>query len=619
MCGLGGILRFDNQPVERAALEAMQRALACRGPDGSGIFAEGPVGLVHTRLAVIDRAGGAQPMTDGPLTVVFNGEIYNHRKLRRKLSDAGANFTTDHSDTEVLLHGYRRWGERLQEKLSGMYAFVIWDAEQKEMFLIRDAVGKKPLYIWHDDSRIVFASTVAAVQAGIASCSGRKLNLDRDALRQYLSFGYTESFTLSEGIRELAPLQWLRLGTNRNDTPRLSAGARRTPAGENEFVTLIEQAVETRLEADVPLGCFLSGGIDSSLIAAIAQKQLASRGQHLRTFSVSMPEAAYDEGPWAQRVADHIGAEHRVLRAEPNVESDLQLLIDTMGEPLADSSILPTYWLSKAARQHVTVALSGDGGDEMFGGYERYVALRLLAKHGWWISKAPASRLGGEQKSHSARLRRLIEAARYDNEAMRYFSMVRLFDDEQLKAIGMRPLTWPHDLSLCPQRDDLTDPADRARWWDLHHYLHADLMRKVDRASMAVALEVRSPLLDRQVVEAALATPMKTLMPGRKTKAMLRKIARRYLPVDVCKRRKMGFAVPIGQWFSGPLKPMLANWLLDAPHLESISIKRGPIEAMITEHEQSRRDHTHRLFALLSLSMWLHRRADESSSPSGRG
>lgn len=608
MCGIGGILQFDDQPAQRARLEAMQRALGCRGPDQSGIFTQGAVGLVHTRLAVLDRAGGAQPMTDGELTVVFNGEIYNHRKLRRTLTDAGAIFTSDHSDTEALLHGYRLWAERLPEKLSGMYAFVIWDAEQKEMFLVRDDVGKKPLYFWHDDTRLVFGSTVAAVQAGIAP-GNRKLNIDRDALRQYLSFGYTEGFSLSEGIRELAPFQWLRLSPHRNDTPGPPTGARSTPAGENEFVTLIEQAVETRLEADVPLGCFLSGGIDSSLIAAIAQKQLAGRGDRLRTFSVSMPEAAYDEGPWAKKVADHIGAEHRVLRAEPHVEDDLKRLIDTMGEPLADSSILPTYWLSKAAREHVTVALSGDGGDEMFGGYERYVALRLLARHGWWIRKAPAARLGGEQKSHSARLRRLIEAARYDNEALRYFSMVRLFDDAQLKAIGMRPLTWPRDLSLSPQRDDLDDPADRARWWDLHHYLHADLMRKVDRASMAVALEVRSPLLDRAVMEAALATPLKTLMPGRKTKAMLRKIAGRYLPADVCRRKKMGFAVPIGRWFSGPLKSMLTGWLLDQPHLEAIGFERGPIQAMIDEHVRGRRDHTHRLFALLSLSMWLDTRA----------
>jgi len=603
MCGFAGILRFDGQPVARDRLIAMREPLMRRGPDETGLFTDGPVGLVHTRLSVLDPAGGAQPMTDRKLTVVFNGEIYNHHALRDELTAGGATFTSDHSDTEVLLHGYRAWDCRLPEHLSGMYALTIWDAEAGELFLVRDDVGKKPLYFWHDDRQIVFGSTVAAVRAGV----DKSLDIDRDALRQYLSFGYTENFTLLEGVRELAPFQWLRISPHRNDKPADTPGARSQPADEDEFVELIERAVAARLEADVPLGCFLSGGIDSSLIAAIAQRQLAERGRTLKTFSVSMPAGSYDESAWARKVADHLGTEHRVLTAEPSVEDDLKDLIETMGEPLADSSILPTYWLSKAARQHVTVALSGDGGDEMFGGYERYRALRLLQKHGGWIAKLPIGLLGGEQKSRPAKLRRLIEAARCDSEAERYFSIVRLFSDAQLNRLGLDTAVL-EDAHLVSERSDLTDPADRARWWDLHHYLPGDLMRKVDRASMAVALEVRSPLLDRQVMEAALATPMKTHMPGRQTKALLRRIARRYLPADVCQRKKMGFAVPIGQWFKDDLRDMLRRWLLDAPHLSTLDLNRGAIEALIREHEAGRLDHTHRLFALLCLSMWVESR-----------
>ncbi|MBI1368944.1 MAG: asparagine synthase (glutamine-hydrolyzing) [Planctomycetes bacterium] len=598
MCGIGGILRFDDEPVDRRRLEAMRSVLHCRGPDESNIAIDDRCGLVHTRLSILDIAGGHQPMSIDGLRVVFNGEIYNHRALRAELTDAGCHFKTDHSDTEVLLHGYRQWGESLPSRLRGMYAFVLWDGE--EMLLVRDAVGKKPLYFWHDEHQLVFASTVGAVLAGV----GRKLSVDPDALRQYLAFGYTEGFALSQGVREIGPMQWLRLSPRRADKPGPPPPARSEPADAAEMMALIADAVEARLEADVPLGCFLSGGIDSSIVAAIAQRKLAARGERLKTFSVSMPEAAYDEGPWAKKVADHIGAEHHALRAEPRVFEDLKYLIATMGEPLADSSILPTYWLSKAAREHVTVALSGDGGDELFGGYERYVAMRMLDKHAWWIGKGPRGLLGGEQKSRSARLRRLIDAARIGNEAARYFSMVRIFDDAQMSALGVRPMgSVPKD-AMTPERDDFMDPADKARWWDFLHYLPGDLLRKVDRASMATGLEVRCPLLDRALAEAALATPMTTLMPGRRTKAMLRSMARPLLPADVCARKKMGFAVPIGTWFAKDLTPLLKRWLLENHGLRDMGLHRPMMETLIVDHQRGRIDHTHRLFSLLSLAIW---------------
>ncbi len=598
MCGIGGILRFDDEPVRREALERMVQSLACRGPDDQQILIDGQIGLAHTRLAVLDAPHGRQPMSNGAIRVVYNGEIYNHRALRAELQSLGHTFASDYCDTEVLLHGYRQWVEDLPTKLRGMYAFAIWDGE--ELFLARDMTGKKPLFFWHDERQFVFGSTAAAVCAG----AGLERKIDPRALQLYLAFGYTVGPGVQAAVNELGPKQWMRLSPRRNDQP--------PPAGPiedshvrsiDEFDRLIAEAVRIRLEADVPLGCFLSGGIDSSLVAHYAQRELAAEGRTLKTFCMAMPDAAYDESPHAQRVAEHLGADHTTLTVEPNIEQDLRFLIRTMGEPFADSSILPTYWLSKAARRHVTVALSGDGGDELFGGYERYLGLRLMQRHRWWARHLPVSLFGGEQKTRSAKRRRFIEASREKTLAQRYFALVRLFSDRHLNALGIGPLAELEQVELAPPFL-CDDPADAARFWDLHHYLPGDLLRKTDRASMAVALEVRCPLLDHPLVEAAVCTPMRQLVPGRQPKQLLRVLAARYLPANICERPKSGFALPIGHDFRGTLRPWLRGMLLDGP-LQTLDLNRSAIEALLNEHDSQKIDHTHRLFALLSLAIWL--------------
>jgi asparagine synthase (glutamine-hydrolysing) len=584
MCGIGGILRLDGGPVDRAALERMRGPIMCRGPDDQACIAEGPCGLVHTRLAVLDPATGRQPMNIpggrefGPATVIFNGEIYNHRELRRELERAGHRFSTHHSDTEVLLHGRRQWGRDLPRHLRGMFAVAIWDPKSRSLLLMRDRAGKKPLYFYRDDRQFCFASTPAAIIAALGPLAVR-----REGLAEYLALGYTRAASLWESIREVEPGTRAIVGMDGACQPEkywsCPGVAGSGPAAGN-IHDMLREAVESRLEADVPLGCFLSGGIDSSLVAALAQRALAQRGGRLRTFSVSMPDGRYDEGPWARRVADHIGAEHTELRAEPNVEQDLRHLIQTAGEPTGDSSILPTYWLSRTTRRHVTVALSGDGGDELFGGYERYVAMRLLRRHGWWLRRIPAALLGG------------------------YTSIVQLLSDEQLAALGANEHREPGAFVTSTFSQGASDPADAARRWDFENYLPYDLLRKVDRASMAVALEVRCPFLDTALVEAALTTPMKQLMPGRMTKPLLRDIARQYLPAEIVERKKMGFAVPIGLWFGDSLRPLLDKWLLDCPALTDLGLNRSYIEQLIREHVAGKIDHTHRLFALLTLAMW---------------
>ena len=615
MCGIGGILRFDGKPVDRDKLEAMRRVLACRGPDGHGFHVEGPIGLVHTRLAIIDKETGAQPMTRGNLTVVFNGEIYNHRELRKELESLGHHFTSDHADTEVLLHGYKQWGKKLPTKLEGMFAFAIWNPAEQTLFLARDRCGKKPIYLHHDEKSVSFGSTASSLLTIIQPVPIHSETV-RNPLLDYLELGYGQFSNIYECVS--GAYAFVELKNESTLMMKYWNPFEPNKKTSEDYLELLLNSVHKRLEADVPLGCFLSGGIDSSLIAAMAQKRLAEQGGRLKTFSVSMPDTRYDEGPFAKQVADYLGCQHHELHAEPNVEEDLLYLIRTMGEPFGDSSILPTYWLSKATRQHVTVALSGDGGDELFGGYKRYVAMRLIRHRPWWIRLLPKWLFGGEQKSTRAQLGRLVKAARYRKPIEQYLSIIRIFDEVQLVSLGLDPLTQPnpsiqqydrysaHFRSRYGSKDYHQDPVDFARYWDFFEYLSNDLLRKVDRASMAVGLEVRCPFLDTALVEAALSTPMKVLMPGRTTKPILRQIARKYLPEEICNRKKMGFAVPIGLWFRNELRPLLQKWLLDSPALPGLGLNRDYIEQLIREHQSGKLDHTHRLFALLTLSMWRH-------------
>ena len=616
MCGIGGIVRIDGQPINQDRLEKMRAWLDPRGPDGWGIEyvdSNNAAAFVHTRLSVVDLMGGHQPMKvpataeHGELTLVFNGEIYNHRTLRKRLTRRGHPFVSDHCDTEVLLHGYREWGTELPKHLHGMFAFAIWDSKRKSVFMARDRIGKKPLYLWWDAKQLVFGSLLGALLAGLDQTP----DIDPMALAQYLTFGYTTSASLLEGILELPAGHWMLMtaegpmdGQSYWQPPPLSRSSTKLGAVPS-IDEVLNDAVSRRLEADVPLGCFLSGGIDSSLIAAMAQRHAGTR---LKTFSVAMPDARYDESPYARQVATHLGTEHHELHATADVEGDLMRLVQTFAEPTADSSVLPTYWLSKATREHVTVALSGDGGDELFGGYDRYRALRLLGRWRGVLKTLPHVLVAGrDQKSWTARLGRLINAAKHRNAASQYMELIRIFTPQQLGWLGM-PATGAADQLLDWESE--ADPAEAARRWDLQHYLPYDLLRKVDRAAMAVSLEVRCPMLDTQVMDLAGHLPLTVLMPGGRSKALLRQVAAKYVPAAIVKRPKAGFAVPIGSWFRKDLSPMLRDWLLRADRLETVGFRLARVGQMLDDHVAGRTNHTHRLFALLTLSMWLDWLAD---------
>ena len=622
-----------------------------RGPDGRGVDTFGPCGFAHSRLAIIDLLSGHQPMSIapcggdsgnggvaarcGPLHLIFNGEIYNHRDLRRKLEKRGHVFRSDHSDSEVLLFGYRQWGPNFVKHLHGMFAFAIFDDGDRTLLLGRDRIGKKPLYFRSDGAHLVFGSLPATLAAAeppapppAPPADAPAADLDESALLDYLRVGYCLDRSLLPGVTELPAAHWMQVTAGGHielsrywQPPPMSRTS--TDMGAVAAVDeVVREAVVKRLEADVPIGCFLSGGIDSSLVAAVAAAHQRGRGaEPLKTFSVRMPSAAFDETPAARAVAAHIGSDHTVLDIEAELNADrvfddLERLMAVAGEPSADSSILPTYWLCRAAREHVKAAISGDGGDELFGGYDRYRALRMLQRRRAAALRAvPAALLpDGPARSRRRRLRRLVDAAQAGpTPAHQYAHMVHVFTDAGLAALMPDRFNGLDDagaVAALPEWPDEGDTVHAAMRWDLHHYLPQGVLRKVDRASMAVNLEVRCPLLDTAVCDLAAHLPPSVLMPGGRPKGLLRQVAAAWVPASIRRLPKRGFGVPIGDWFRTHLRDGLRDRLIGTPALADLGADPARVTALLDAHDAGTADHTHRLFALLQLTLWWHWRRD---------
>ncbi len=661
MCGIGGIMRTDGEPIPEEWLDAIDARIAYRGPDGQGRFRDRveidtpdgkkviEIALVHRRLSIIDHEDGSQPMvsergrddTEGLVAVVFNGCIYNHRELREELEAAGHTFVTDHSDTEVLIHGHREWGRKLSDHLEGMYAYAIWDRNKATLFCSRDWFGEKPLYLAEcygedNDPILAFSSEAGALRAmeiGIHSLLTNDRVVDAE---DYLKSGYCTgvdsqfwlvgntfpgfSFSHGEVYTENKPLEKV-----------LRLARRRSTAVDMD--QLLDQAVRRRLEADVPLGCFLSGGVDSSLIAHFAKKHKPD----LRTFSVRMPDPRYDESHHAELAASQLATNHTTLECDPNPAEDLINLINLLGQPFGDSSILPTYWVSKAAREHVKVAIAGDGGDELFIGYERYLAADTLARHYRWLRHIPSRLLKRfHPKSRLNKFGRLGDMAR-DYPHLGIAAMESIFTQKEIADLlelpspsgrgaggegsidggasesgeladsSPSPGSLREPPSPTPGQGRGFDALAALRQHDIYDYLPYDLLTKVDTASMACGLEVRCPFLDRDLAAAALSMPIDQLIPGGKRKGLLRNIARKYLPAAIVDRPKMGFAIPIGEWFRsdfGGMKTLLLDHLQSAEPFGPISLNRKAVQRFIDEHLAGRYDHGQRLFTLLTLSIW---------------
>ncbi|MFG0251849.1 MAG: asparagine synthase (glutamine-hydrolyzing) [Phycisphaerales bacterium JB038] len=615
MCGLACILRTNDESIPEDWLTRAQAALRHRGPDDAGVHREAwpsPTGdlqiaLVHQRLSILDHAGGKQPMStvDGGVTVVFNGCIYNHRELRRELEGEGAQFRSDHSDTEVLLHGWRAWGELLPTRLEGMFAFILVDSRQRQLFAARDRAGEKPLHLLARPGLLCLASSRAVFRS-----LERGANLsqaDPAVLASYLRWGYIDDGPWLDGSESVGPGEQLRVDLANGEARTTRQRYWRMPPdrcenlspaeAEDRVGELLRDSVAQRLEADVPLGCFLSGGVDSSLIAALAREQKPD----LKTFCVRMNEARYDESQHAQRVAAHLGLEHTTLDVDPDPARDLPELIAQLGEPFADSSLLPTHWVSLAAREHVTVALAGDAGDELFLGYERHIAGQVLDRLGWLLRLLPTGLLPTmHPTSRWTKLGRLARAAREPGWQGKYESIICLFDGAQLASLGLPAAETKID---APPRTG----QERFVAADFERNLPWDLLRKVDTASMACALEVRAPFLDRALVEFALQLPLETLTPKLERKALLKRAAGKHVPANLLDRPKMGFAIPLGEWFRndfGGMRMLLRETLESADPFRGLPIEQAGVRALLQEHEAGRANHEHRLFALLTLALW---------------
>lgn len=587
MCGIAGICRRDGRPIPEHWVALLDDSIASRGPDAAGRFHDNSGGveilMLHRRLSVIDHVGGEQPMVsyegDSPdVAMVFNGCIYNNGSLRRELTTLGVPFSSNHSDTETLFNAFKHWGRALPEHLDGMYAVVFWDRRTCQLSMFRDPYGQKPLYILdlgEAGDGCVFCSNPAPLQK-IAKELGLHA-FSTSALQRYLQLGY-----ISDSDTLIKPVHCVQ-----TSSPSLKRTA-------ESVESAIRGSVIEHLESDVPLGCFLSGGVDSSLIAAFAQQELGN----LQTYCVKMDDPAYDESSYASEVANHLGTTHQTLRVSMDPAEDLITLMHQLGQPFADSSILPTYWISRAARKEVTVALSGDGGDELFLGYNRYLAIDTLSRLHPLLARVPWGG-GSKPQTFSAKLGRMANAAR-EWPLCNVASIESVFSRKEIEKLTGVPFVE----AIVPVH--VGSPIERLQQFDIEHYLAGDVLRKVDTASMAVALEVRSPLLSMRVRNAVAPLTTRELLSGGR-KGVLRSIARKYLPSHIVDRPKMGFAVPLANWLrseQSSLGHLAMDVLFSHDPFPGMCIDTRVVQEMLRDHRTGRRNFEHKLFALLTLALW---------------
>jgi asparagine synthase (glutamine-hydrolysing) len=603
MCGICGLLAPAG-PADPAPVESMNAALLHRGPDAGSVDVFGRCVLGHRRLKVVDLETGHQPVSNerGDVVAVFNGEVYNFPELRRELAGHEIRGT---GDTPVIPHLYEEHGLGFVERLAGMFAVALWDASRERLVLARDRVGKKPL-LWTrlPDGTLAFASELKA----LLRLPGVSRELDPEAIDAYLALQYVPGpGTALRGIAKVPPGHLLVVEDGRE---RLERYWRLEPApavrAEEEWLELVRQtvraAVRRRLVADVPLGALLSGGIDSTVVVA-AMAEASS--EPVRTFTVGFGDEAYDEREYARAVASRYGTRHEELLLEPQLDALLPRLARTLDEPLGDEAALPLLAICEATRAHVTVALTGDGGDESFAGYERYLAMQLAERVPAGVAALPARALRsagrGDPRSGANRLARLLEAAAAP-EHERYGRLMEVFP-AALRAELLDPAfaqATPTAGLLPPAGPDIHD----LQLLDVETYLPGDLLPKADLTSMAASLELRSPLLDHEVLELGVSLPESLAFRGRRGKQALRRAFAAELPPEVAGRGKKGFGVPIARWFREELREVASDLLLDARARSRGQLRAGTLERLLRDHAEGRADHAHRLWCLLMLELW---------------
>jgi asparagine synthase (glutamine-hydrolysing) len=633
MCGLTGFLL--NRPIDHSLaerrLEAMAATLHHRGPDDQGIWAEGHVGLGFKRLSIIDLSpAGHQPMgsADGQVWLTFNGEIYNFEELRTELEAKGHVFRS-RSDTEVILRGYLTWGEDVLQHLRGMFAIALWDRRSRQLLLARDRVGKKPLNYAVTEEGLFFGSEIKAIFAW----PGIPREADFGALHQFLTYQYVPApLTAFKAVKKLPAGHKMTIGLDEAGqltvpkierywqlpAPRPRRRAISIDEAAEELVHHLEESVRMRMISDVPLGAFLSGGVDSSAIVAM----MAQQGGQVKTFSIGFENEEYDETRYARMVAERYGTDHHELIVKPDAVDILPKLVYHYNEPFADPSAVPSFYLAEMARRHVTVALNGDGGDEAFMGYGRYQTMRTLSsldfvpqwvRHAgaWGVKRLP---LQGRMASRAERIAGLLRA---DDESRqhRYSFTITAFADEHKQAgygDAMRDYLQESALDILhPYLSEASSLVSGANWSDIHVYLPDDLMVKVDIATMAHSLESRSPLLDHVFLEWALTLPENVTIPGGLTKAVFKKAMEPHLPHEVLYRPKMGFGCPVDHWFRGELREMAYDVLLSQRATSRGIFERRAVKTLLDDHCSGAHAHHSRLWPLLMMELWFQMWIDE--------
>ena len=621
MCGIAGIAAFRGSPPPvYGQIKLMCDVLEHRGPDDEGIDIREGVAIGMRRLSIIDLAGGKQPIfnEDGTIRVVFNGEIYNFRELRRDLQSAGHVFRTS-SDTEAILHAYEEHGDDFPTKLNGMFAFALHDMKRRRLILARDHIGIKPLYYSFSKDRLVWGSEIKAILAsGLV-----ERTLDVDALGQFLAWEYIPGTrTLFNAISKLAPGEMIQIDLDSPsckpaaywDVPNFNSIPLRS---EKEWVEAVEakirECVHRQLVSDVPLGAFLSGGVDSSLI-------VASMGS-ARAFSIGFDDPSYNELKWARKVADHLRIDHLTEVITPDIHALFHKLMHFMDDPIGDFSIFPTYLVSKMARKHVTVALSGDGGDELFGGYETYMAEEKAKRY----SRIPAFFRKGviepavrslkpsqTKKGLVNKAKRFVEGLDHEESLSharwRIFGggkiREELFTDDALKEI-ITPVSF-HILDLFRKAGN-RHPLNKSLYVDLKSYLCDDILVKVDRMSMAVSLETRVPYLDPEMVGLAFCVPYFLKVASGKSKILLKKVAARHIPQECIYRPKEGFSIPIKNWLCNELRPLMEESLDRKTIREDGLFRAETVSRLKNEHLEGRYNHSHILWSLIVFQSWQKR------------
>jgi asparagine synthase (glutamine-hydrolysing) len=634
MCGIAGRFNFDpGRPVDADTLRAMTDAVMHRGPDAAGYYHGQGIGLGHRRLSIIDLATGDQPLgnEDGTIQVVFNGEIYNFAEVRAELVAHGHRFRTG-SDTEIIVHGYEQWGDRCVDRFRGMFAFAVWDEKARRLLLARDRLGVKPLYYAElPGDGVVFGSEIKSL------LEDPEVPRDwrPDAIDAYLTLLYVPApDTIYRAVRKLPPAHVLvadRSGIRISRYWDLAFTGTGDASREDEYLEeldhLLRQAVGLRLVSDVPLGAFLSGGIDSSAVVAYMKEASGTRPV---TIAVGFNDREYDETAHAETVAQHLECEFHALTADPQVEDLLPKLAWHFDEPFADSSAVPTYYVSKAARALVTVALSGDGGDELWAGYARHRveqweqrvrgALGPASALAGWLGRAlPLSVKGARSLRHLSAAPDQAYALKHAYGMFEPGAKDRLYSGDF--AASVRHADAFASFRDAYQACSSPDPMDRALYVDARTYMIDDVLTKVDRMSMAVSLEAREPLLDHRLLEFAARVPMSLKLKNGRSKYLLRRVLDRKIPREILERGKRGFEAPIGRWLRGPLAGMTHELLLDGRLRDRGVLDQREVTRLWDEHRTGRAEHPHRLWQLVMLELWFrqfidgHRAATAQSAP----